>query len=185
MGSKKKFWYRRGPEHETDWLFKYPQANTGQHWAEKIAAEIAGLLAIPHAKVELAVFNDQPGTATESFAPGGRELQHGNQVLARKIRGYDPDLKYGQSMHTLSNIWKALDRIYGNAGVASRAQRRIAEYVVLDALIGNTGRHHENWGLLRRRVEGFTGQRTNGTAPARWNWCGVRLVTIPTFSIRR
>ena len=41
MGSKQKFWYRRADEQEPAWLFKYPQANTGQHWAEKIAAEIA------------------------------------------------------------------------------------------------------------------------------------------------
>ena len=29
---------------------------------------------------------------------------------------------------------------------------RFAEYVVLDALIGNVDRHHENWGVLRRKV---------------------------------
>ena len=37
MGSKKKFWYHE-PGAKADWLFKYPQDNTGQHWAEKIAA---------------------------------------------------------------------------------------------------------------------------------------------------
>ena len=30
----------------------------------------------------------------------------------------------------------------------------IADYMVLDALIGNTDRHHENWGILRTRVDG-------------------------------
>ena len=152
MGGKEKFWYRKPGGAETTWLFKYPRAGTGEHWAEKIVAEIAALLRIQHARVELAVFNDQPGTTTESFARGGRELVHGNQILARKISGYDPDLKYGQSMHTLSNIVQALDSVYGSAEIARAAKLRIAEYVVLDALIGNTDRHHENWGLLRRRV---------------------------------
>lgn len=151
MGGKEKFWYRKPEGSETNWLFKYPRAGTGEHWAEKIVAEIAESLSIRHAKVELAVLNDRPGIVTESFARGGRELAHGNQVLARIISGYDPDLKYGQSMHTLSNIVQALDSVYKEAEGAQRAKRQIAEYIVLDALVGNTDRHHENWGLLRRR----------------------------------
>lgn len=55
-------------------------------------------------------------------------------------------------MHTLSNIWQALDSVYESAEIVRTAKIRIAEYVVLDALIGNTDRHHENWGLLRKRV---------------------------------
>ena len=73
MGSKTKFWYRK-PEDAVDWLFKYPQDNTGQHWAEKIAAEVASRLGIIHAKVELAEFQGKQGSVTESFARGGREL---------------------------------------------------------------------------------------------------------------
>ena len=64
LGSKPKFWYC-GPEHGENWLFKYPQANTGQHWAEKIAAEVADLVDIPHAKVELAVFAGERGSVTD------------------------------------------------------------------------------------------------------------------------
>jgi len=54
MGSKDKFWYRDGDG--PDWLFKFPQPNTGQHWSEKIAAAVADGLNILHAQVELAVF---------------------------------------------------------------------------------------------------------------------------------
>lgn len=50
MGTKRKFWYRRAEGHGPAWLFKYPQPNTGQHWAEKIAAEIARALDIRHAR---------------------------------------------------------------------------------------------------------------------------------------
>ena len=32
------------------------------------------------------------------------------------------------------------------------AKLKIAEFVVLDAVIGNTDRHHQNWGLLREYV---------------------------------
>ena len=133
MGSKSKFWYR-GPEHETDWLFKYPQANTGQHWAEKIAAEIAGSLAIPHAKVELATFQDERGSVTESFALDDWKLFHGNQVLAGTVYGYNPKRKFHQSSHTLTNIWQAMDHVFMEPEAARRAKLAIVEYTVLDAL---------------------------------------------------
>jgi hypothetical protein len=157
MGSKQKFWFRQ-PEDAAPWLYKYPQPNTGQHWAEKIAAEIAEELEFLHAKVELALFNGIQGSATESFAREGRELYHGNQVLAGQVLGYDPAKKFRQSSHTLANIFSALDRVFRRPETAAAAKQRIAAYLVLDALIGNTDRHHENWGILAKRTpKGRTG----------------------------
>jgi len=151
MGSKDKFWFRDddGPE----WLFKFPQANTGQHWSEKIAAEVADQLDILHARVELALFQDVRGSATESFARDGRELVHGNQVMAGSVLGYDPGKQFRQSDHTLENILLSLERIFLSADARKRAKEQLADYLVLDALIGNTDRHHENWGILRKRTE--------------------------------
>ena len=149
MGSKRKFWYVcSGPEEETEWLFKYPQPNTGQHWSEKIAAEVASVLEIPHARVE--VLSKHKGSVTKSFADNGRELVHGNQILERKVRGYDPEKRFRQSSHTLANIWKVLDHVFVTPEGARDAKVRMAKYVV-DAVIGNTDRHHENWGVLRTR----------------------------------
>ena len=152
MGSKDKFWYRKPAPGEVDWLYKFPQANTGQHWAEKIAAEVAAKLGIFHAVVELAVFQNEPGSATESFARDGRELFHGNQALGGKVLGYNASARFRHSSHTLANIFLVMDRTFANPEGARRAKLRMADYVVLDALIGNTDRHHENWGLLRRQT---------------------------------
>jgi hypothetical protein len=151
LGSKRKFWYR-ATEDEPQWLFKYPQPNAGQHWSEKIAAEVAAGLEILHARVELAVFQGTRGSATESFAREGRNLFHGNQILAGKVLGYDPAKEFRQSDHTLTNIFIAIDRTFPIPESAHKAKAIFASYLVLDALIGNTDRHHENWGILRRRV---------------------------------
>jgi hypothetical protein len=153
LGSKEKFWCRpkEGPP---DWLFKFPQPNTGQHWAEKIAAEIAACLGILHARVELALFQNQQGSVTESFARGPRELYHGNQVLAGKVLTYDPARRFRHHDHTLVNIFLALERMFLSPDSAERVKTSFAGYLVLDALIGNTDRHHENWGILRRQVGG-------------------------------
>jgi len=157
MGSKQKFWCQESDD-DPPWLFKYPQENTGQHWSEKIAAEIADAIEILHARVELATFQDIRGSATESFARQGRELFHGNQILAGKTVGYDPSRKFRQADHTLSNIFSALDRVFRTPEIARAAKERMAEYLVLDALVGNTDRHHETWGILRKRnPKGWSG----------------------------
>ena len=150
MGGKAKFWYRELDE-DTDWLFKFPRPNTGEHWAEKIAAEVAACMEIAHARVELAVIEQTRGSVTESFTRRGGELFHGNQLLQKKVLNYDAETTFGQSAHTLSNIWVVLDG-FESAEAATRAKRQFAEYLLLDAVIGNTDRHHENWGLQLKRT---------------------------------
>lgn len=152
MGGKTKFWYGK-PDDNTNWLFKYPRPNTGEHWAEKIAAEVAAVIGTTHAKVELAQFQGERGSVTESFARGGRVLFHGNELLEITIENYDPTAKFHHSHHTLNNIWLALERIFERPEATEKAKLLFAEYLVLDAIIGNTDRHHENWGLLRRQVK--------------------------------
>ena len=150
MGTKTKFWYR-DPDEDANWLFKYSRPNTGEHWSEKIVAEVASVLGVRHAKVELAEFEGDRGAATESFARGGRSLYHGNQMLKWIVSGYEPRRRFRQSQHTLANIFEGMDRVFVRPEAAIRAKSSIASYIVLDALIGNTDRHHENWGLLLRR----------------------------------
>ncbi len=83
MGSKEKFWFRRD---EARWLFKYPRENSGEHWAEKIVAELAVVLQIPAARVEFAEYRGRQGSASLSFADrtAGRALVHGNEVGAAR-----------------------------------------------------------------------------------------------------
>lgn len=146
MGSKPKFWCQPNDE-EGLWLFKFPQAGSGQHWAEKIAAEVASRLGISHAAVELAVCGRRRGSASKSFTEGKYQLHHGNEILALTM-AYDQDKQFGQSDHTLDNVFSALDSTFVRPAAADAAKRGFAAYVVLDAVIGNTDRHHENWGLL-------------------------------------
>jgi hypothetical protein len=163
MGSKKKFWYRE--RNDTDpWLFKYPQENkhthelAGQHWAEKIAEQAAALMETRHATVELAVFQGCLGSATKSFANEGRILFHGNEMLAGVDATYDSHAKFKHGNHTLMNIFRAFDRMLKGEAFIQQSKGIFAEYLILDALIANTDRHHENWGFLRRQtVTGWRG----------------------------
>ena len=151
MGSRDKFWYqvsRCGPE----WLFKCPRDGTGEHWAEKISSELAELLGIEHATTELAAFQGKRGSASKSFVSAGGRMTHGNQLLERNLEGYDARGTFNQTDHSLDNIWDTIESVFENPQQIKKAKLRISECLVLDALIGNTDRHHENWGVLERRV---------------------------------
>ena len=173
MGSKEKFWFAWPEENEAYWLFKYPRVGRGEHWAEKIAAEVAGLLEVSFARVELAVFRGDRGSAAETIAGNYLELVHGNEVLENAFPPYDSkDRNFHLSDHTLENIWLALDGAFENAADAIEAKRRLASYLVLDAVIGNTDRHSENWGILRnldesRRVESLAPSYDHGSSLGR------------------
>ena len=83
LGSKDKFWFWLDDE---KWIFKEAQViltsqgdvPTGEDWAEKIAAEIAELLGIPAARVELA----EAGVGVVNFTSPVQQLMHSNEVLA-------------------------------------------------------------------------------------------------------
>lgn len=156
MGTKEKFWYRE-PDDPVDWLFKRPRPGSGEHWAEKIAAEVAEVLGVPHATVELAVLqeedHEQRGSASQSFVSDEQDLFHGNQLLEWTTPGYDPNARHRQSDHSFANIWKSFERIFVHREGAEETKTAFARCLTLDAVIGNVDRHHENWGLLRRQDE--------------------------------
>ena len=158
MGTKDKFWLR----HKTLGLclFKEARANTGEDWAEKAAEICCELLGLPHAQVELAVFGERRGILTPFCLPDNSALIHGNEILAhfdekypkggRSSRQFSqiPQHTVGRVVEVLGNKavqlpteWDAPEQIRSAIGV-------FIGYLLLDAWIGNTDRHHENWGLV-------------------------------------
>jgi HipA-like C-terminal domain len=148
LGSKEKFWVER-----TDglWLFKFARPGTGEDWAEKLAAEYAHVLKIEAPRIELAAYDGKRGCLCKSFIDEkqGEALIHGNEVLSGNIAGYDSTKLYSQSSHTVANILHAVQGVFSEPQEFETASQTLATYLVLDALIGNTDRHHENWGLKR------------------------------------
>jgi hypothetical protein len=146
LGSKPKFWVLRDDKR---WLFKEARPNTGEDWAEKAAAEIAIAIGVRAATVELAEYEGKRGCISMNFVDvgAGEALVHGNEILGMRVTGYDKSKIFRQSDHTLENIQKAIYSLFSQ-DEAEGILIELASYMVLDALIGNTDRHHENWGLL-------------------------------------
>jgi hypothetical protein len=74
-------------ERQRKWLFKRCRPHTGEDWAEKVAAEVAALLELPHALVELAEADGERGSICRDFA-GHSDLIHGNELLWQLDRTY-------------------------------------------------------------------------------------------------
>lgn len=147
LGSKRKFWFRQDGQL---WLFKYARQNTGEDWAEKIAAEIAKLLELPSAEVELAHFIDDRGCASKSFVrqKEGVDLVHGSEVLAGRVFGYNKEKRWKQSSHSIANIIEAVEKTFPKKE-RDKQLTTFAGFLVFDALICNVDRHHDNWAFLR------------------------------------
>lgn len=153
LGTKTKFWYRN--KDELSMLFKEGRPNTGENWAEVACCEICRLLDLPHAEYTLARWKDRKGVVTPSFVPQGGRLVLGNELLAKIIDNYEEGKRYQVRQHTVRIVlavtsnqviglplgWSAPDEIKDAASV-------FVGYLLLDSLVSNQDRHHENWGMV-------------------------------------
>ncbi|HHP7231832.1 MAG TPA: HipA-like protein [Xenococcaceae cyanobacterium] len=152
MGTKEKFWFHH--EELGLCLYKKARQNTGEDWSEKIAAELCKLIQLPHAEYDLALFNNEKGTVSKSFLPENSSLVTGNEILAQIFLDYPEDIN-NLSQHTLNNIFS----VFKNSSVdlplnwiplegIETAIDTFIGYLILDAWIGNSDRHHENWAFI-------------------------------------
>ena len=196
------------PHERNLWLLKFPRPNTGEHWAEKIAAEVGKLIGVECAPVELANCDGDLVTICESFDPDnwyelyeyvvdekemmddeylvpddvvcGTDVEGidiegsifipGSEILASKIDGYDtsPEVRFRQRDHNVRNIIEAVKETISGEDDQPRQDltdvlTSLASYALLDALIGNMDRHHENW-MIKDEIS--NGLRRFSAAPS-------------------
>ena len=153
LGTKTKFWYE-GPKGQM-MLYKEGRPGTGENWAEKACCEICKLLGLPHADYELAVWKGRVGVVTPSFVPEGGRLVLGNELLARIVDNYDQSARFHARQHTVRIVMAIVSAQSVGFPLGWRSPGAIADvagvfvgYLLLDALVSNQDRHHENWGLV-------------------------------------
>lgn len=166
MGSKEKVWLEtpEGVRPRVSYLFKFIRRDDngrvyGDDWAEKVAAELAHTLEIPAASVELATGMSRPGVICRRLNDPERvELAHGNELLGAREPAYDTTLRREHPLYTVAAVRPCLQEVAPPAGATAVSDLDgfgvWAGYLVLDALIANTDRHHENWGVLIDRETG-------------------------------
>lgn len=163
LGTKPKQWLVH-PDSDERWLLKYVTHSTrndgtryqkGDDWAERVACGVARKLGVPAARTELAVEHSagaiRTGIISKSVlaAPDAQgrpteELVPGNELLAEPV---SEGARHG---YTVEAVWQALLPVPPPIGSPSgfSAWDIFVGYLVLDALIGNTDRHEENWAVI-------------------------------------
>lgn len=128
-----------------------------EHWAEKIAAELARHLGVPCAQVELAVQDADVGCLSRDLQGHGHELHSGAVLLGAIDPGFHPGQRHHDA-YTVENISRVLtdvDAPGGDPGPSVpegfRAFDVFAGYLLFDALVLNRDRHAGNWSVLRRK----------------------------------
>lgn len=161
QGSKPKQWLI-DPVTGEDWLMKKSTFNTprdepeyrkGDDWAERIACGVSRVLGLPAAEVELSVsFRGEErvyGTICRSVLGDKSEsLIHGNELLAEQG---DDVTDHHRESYTVEAVHKALRACQPPTDTSDDLSTWdvFVGYLVLDALIGNTDRHEENWAVIQ------------------------------------
>jgi hypothetical protein len=160
LGTKAKFWYQFDDNHQT--LFKEGRPGTGENWAEKVCCEIARLLDLPHAEYELALWRGKKGVISPSLVPKNGRLILGNELLAKVYHKYEPNVRYRSSQHTLRRVIAVLQDPAIGTPIGWSLPQQVSNaigvfvgYLLLDALVGNQDRHHENWALINTSEYGL------------------------------
>lgn len=141
-----------------------------QYWAELIAFRIGRLmrLTLPPVFVAIDSERDEPGTLNEWFMgyPGSGDERYfpGGDYMQRRIPGYDREKGKQHNLETIIELSRVLKR---GKWLTHDWRRYWGLCLCFDALIGNTDRHQENWGLIWSE-EGPTARFTpyfdNGTS---------------------
>ena len=95
-------------------------------------------------------------TICKSFLPGEDDAAwavgafHGWEVLQYEVPGYDTGRVREQRDHNVKNIVRVVYELMTDEQMNprpgwQRLLKQLASYALLDGLIGNTDRHHENW----------------------------------------
>jgi hypothetical protein len=159
LGTKEKFWLIPDAPSglpASPHLFKIGRPHTGENWAEKVCCEILAHLEIPHATYHFAVHEGDMGVVSERFMPQGASFIPANMILAQTVPDYDGERRFRQFKYQLSTSLGMLRVLLGLrlplATPAKYAHLTVADffvgYLLFDALVGNTDRHHENWGVV-------------------------------------
>lgn len=142
------------------WLFKEVRAKWvhgqrrvfGEDWSEKVVAELARVLGVPTAQVELAISGATRGVVSPTFVrPREQSFIPGNELLA----GHDPSYPVAETGqvpgYTLDAVRAVLEPYRPPEALLPDLEDGFSAftgYLVLDALVANTDRHHENWGVI-------------------------------------
>jgi len=134
------------------YLFKLPNRRApAQFWSEVLAHRIAGHIGIdvPPTHVAVNSLTRHVGALSEYFhgytVSPESFYRSGGDILQSELRNYN---RRGDSRHSFSAISNWCSYLERNKLMVEDWREYWAKAFLLDTLIGNTDRHHDNWGTM-------------------------------------
>ncbi|MGJ0120046.1 HipA domain-containing protein [Williamsia sp. MIQD14] len=145
------------------WVFK-PIKNASYRrcddWSEKVASELATLIGLPAARVELAERHSEIGIISKNVTPDGFSLESGDTLLS-EFDGYvtcagdhRPKNRVGHNLDNIQSLLAGIDHPESDIGGLNGFDL-FTGYLIFDAWIANTDRHAINWGVLISNDDGL------------------------------
>ena len=148
-GASEKVWLIN-PKTDEKGIFKFPKIKdqkmkivTGEYWAEKLAAEIGKLINVECAKVEIGTYMGRIGSMSYNIISEKIiAFVEGVEFILAKYPYYDKDKlqdPFTNTQYSIQMVQKSIENIVDF--------KDFFKVVIFDILIGNSDRHHSNWGI--------------------------------------
>lgn len=143
-GRSRKVWLE-SPSSEQIGLFKFRKDTyTTDHYSEKITSDLAKLLDIPCAEIDLGLYKGEVGSMSYLLIDPKIEMMiEGVSLISNKYPNYDGDTMYdseNDEYYSLEMLFKAISG-YG-------FDKDLIKMLLFDYLIGNSDRHQNNWAIV-------------------------------------
>ena len=126
-------------------LFKFTKTDkTTEHISEKLAYELAGLIGLECARIEIGKYDSRIGSMSYLINSKSEILIEGIYLINKQYPNYDPDSMYDNSneeYYSIEMILNSLDEY--------NLKDEFLKIAIFDFLIGNTDRHQNNWAVIR------------------------------------
>ncbi len=119
-----------------------------EFWSEIIASEIGIMLGFDVLRYDIAIRGNVVGCISKSMInQASEELVEGGKYLQAFDNTFNPENVKQRNQYNFELIVGALNLFQKEKHLA-----KLIEIVVFDALIGNSDRHQENWGIINRHT---------------------------------
>jgi hypothetical protein len=139
------------------YLFKKSKKSyPDQFWCEVVAYRVGCLMGVD-VPTSFAAFNSasgESGALIEWFYDDSESFVHGGEFLEQVRPGFDRDKGSHHNLRVVEVLMKVLEKKDGPISLQTDWRLWWCLGLLFDALIGNTDRHQDNWGLIFRPKEG-------------------------------
>ena len=137
--------YKPAKDGKPEKYYKY------EFWSEIIAYQVGKELGFNVLKYDVAIDNNVVGCISQDMINlGNEQLIQGVQYL----QSYDPEFEPGDYKNRKKYTFQLIEAAINQLTVffAENFLEKMVEMFVLDAIIGNTDRHQENWAAINKYV---------------------------------